>query len=80
MAKKRSGARSHMPRSTMDYAAQRIIFEYAERNKVSFGEAIEHMLMQSPVFVDTMDVLIQGSQWFQNDVDKFKNSLPEQIR
>lgn len=64
--------RVYLPRSTIDYAAIRGVYEFAEANKPAFGRALEVMLLESKSFNESIDSLASGSTWFQNDIDDFK--------
>lgn len=67
--------RSYLPRSTIDYAALRGIYEFAENNKISFGKALEKLLLQSKDFNTSLESLTNGSEWFSKDVADFKKSI-----
>ena len=64
--------RGYLPRSTMDYAAIRGVYEYAESNNISFGKAVEKLLLESPTFNASLENLANGSEWFKKDVEDFK--------
>ncbi len=64
--------RGYLPRSTMDYAAIRGIYEYAEKNNMSFGKAVEKLLLESPTFNQALDNLAKEADWFKKDVEDFK--------
>lgn len=70
-----STKRSYLPRSTMDYAAIRGVYEYAEENKIPFGKALEKLLLESKEFNKSLTKLTDGSEWFKQDVEEFKNSF-----
>jgi len=67
--------RSYLPRSTINYAALRGVYEFAEKHKVSFGKAIEILLLESKGFNDAIDSLAKGSKWFENDIKEFKSLI-----
>jgi len=67
--------RSYLPRSTMDYAALRGVYEFAEAKKVPFGKALEMLLLQSIDFNNSLNKLSDGSEWFTKDVEEFKGSV-----
>ena len=67
--------RGYLPRSTMDYSAIRGVYEYAEKRGVSFGKALEEILLESKSFNESLDRLSNGSEWFKNDVEEFKKSV-----
>ena len=67
--------RSYLPRSTIDYAAQRAIYDVAEARGVSFGKAIEIMLIESSIFNESLQKLSDDSPWFKKDVQDFQEDL-----
>lgn len=67
--------RSYLPRSTMDYAAIRGVYEYAEENKIPFGKALEKLLLESEEFNKSLTKLTDGSEWFKQDVENFKKDV-----
>jgi hypothetical protein len=67
--------RSYLPRSTLDYASQRAIYHVAESNGVSFGKAIEMLVIESATFQTALKHLSDESPWFKKDVDDFINSV-----
>jgi hypothetical protein len=67
--------RSYLPRSTIDYAAQRAVYDVAEAKGVSFGKAIEIMLIESKTFNESINRLSSESPWFEKDVQDFKEEL-----
>jgi len=64
--------RGYLPRSTMDYAAIRGVYEYAEEHNLSFGKAVEKLLLESQTFINSLEKLADGSEWFKKDVEEFK--------
>ena len=67
--------RSYLPRSTMDYAALRGVYLFAEEKKIPFGKALEMLLLQSEDFNKSLKFLSDGSDWFKKDVEEFKELL-----
>jgi len=67
--------RSYLPRSTIDYTAIRAIYHYAESREISFGKAVEQMLLGSKDFNESLKALADGSEWFKKDIEDFKESL-----
>jgi len=67
--------RSYLPRSTVDYAALRGVYEFAEKEGISFGKALEKLLLESEGFNKALDTLSKGSEWFEKDVEEFKGSV-----
>lgn len=67
--------RSYLPRSTIDYASQRAIYDVAESKGVSFGKAIELLIIESKTFQEAIEKLSNDSPWFKKDVEVFLSSL-----
>lgn len=67
--------RTYLPRSTMDFSATRAVFEFAEKYGISFGKALETLLLESSSFNQALDDLSKGADWFKNDVESFKESV-----
>jgi len=63
--------RGYLPRSTIDYTAQRAVYEIADKNSLSFGKALEKLLLESITFKSSLEKLAKGSEWFKKDIDEF---------
>ena len=66
--------RIYLPRSTIDYAAIRAVYEYAEDEGLTFGKALERILLDSQKFNAYLEKLSEGSDWFAKDAEDFKES------
>jgi len=66
--------RTYLPRSTIDYTAIRAVYEYAEDEGLTFGKALEKILLDSQKFHTSLEKLAKGSEWFSKDVDAFKGT------
>jgi len=66
--------RIYLPRSTIDYAAIRAVYEYAEDEGLTFGKALERILLDSQKFNVYLEKLSKGSEWFAKDAEDFKES------
>lgn len=67
--------RSYLPRSTVDYAALRGVYQFAEEQGVSFGKALEMLLLQSEGFNSALQTLAKDAKWFEKDVEEFKENI-----
>lgn len=65
--------RIYLPRSTIDYAALRAVYEFAEEESLTFGKALEKILLDSQKFNSCLNKLSNGSEWFAKDVQEFKS-------
>ena len=64
--------RTYLPRSTIDYAALRTVYEFAEDEGLTFGKALEKILLDSKKFNSCLEKLSKGSEWFAKDIEEFK--------
>ena len=67
--------RTYLPRSTIDYTAIRTVYEYAEDEGLTFGKALEKILLDSKKFNIYLEKLSKGCEWLSEDVEKFITSV-----
>ena len=67
--------RVYLPRGTVDYSVLRTIYQHAEKNKLTFGKALEKMLIESQTFNNTMQTLGDNSPWFKQDTADFLKDI-----
>jgi len=65
----------YLPRSTVNYAALRAVFQYAEEQNISFGKALERFLLESDGFNSALETLAKDAEWFGKDVEELKESV-----